>query len=72
MSDVNQYLKLPYSLVMKQAEDGTILASVAELPGCFAEGDTMAEAYKNLREAMAVWLQQALDARLTIPVPEKD
>lgn len=37
-------------------EDGSYWADVAELPGCFASGDTLDELFESLREGVAMCL----------------
>jgi predicted RNase H-like HicB family nuclease len=37
-------------------EDGTIWATVDEMPGVFAAGDTIAELHESLQEAVALYL----------------
>lgn len=40
-------------------EDGSYWADVAELPGCFASGDTLDELFESLREGVAMCLADA-------------
>lgn len=40
---------------------------VPDLPGCFSAGDTLDEAMLNTEEAIAAWIDAALDAGHTIP-----
>ncbi|MBL8474216.1 MAG: type II toxin-antitoxin system HicB family antitoxin [Rhodocyclaceae bacterium] len=42
---------------------------VPDLPGCFSAGDTMEEAVTNAEEAIAAWIEAALDAGQAIPQP---
>jgi predicted RNase H-like HicB family nuclease len=42
---------------------------VPDLPGCFSAGDTMDEALTNAEEAIAAWIDAALDAGTEIPQP---
>lgn len=37
-------------------EDGSYWADVAELPGCFASGDTLDELFESLKEGAAMYL----------------
>ena len=43
---------------------------VPDLPGCYAAGDTLDEALHNAREAIAAWLESALDNGRTILPPK--
>ena len=45
-----------YTVVLEQEEDGGYVASVAALPGCVSQGDTRAEALKNIQEAIALYV----------------
>ncbi|MBA4262867.1 MAG: hypothetical protein C0443_12830 [Comamonadaceae bacterium] len=42
---------------------------VPDLPGCFSAGDTQEEAIVNAEEAIAAWIEAALDAGQEIPAP---
>lgn len=43
--------------------------AIPDLPGCFSAGDTMDEALNNAEEAIAAWIDAALDAGREIPAP---
>lgn len=43
-------------LVTPDLEDGGLVAEVPKCPGCTSQGDTLAEARANLREALMGWL----------------
>lgn len=66
---VEDYLRLPYTIQLRQYQDGTFYADVAELPGCMTEADTAEEALSLIRDAMAGWLEVALADGLPIPEP---
>lgn len=42
---------------------------VPDLPGCFSAGDTMEEAMAKTEEAIAAWIETALDSGQDIPQP---
>ena len=42
---------------------------VPDLPGCFSAGDTVEEAMAKTEEAIAAWIETALDAGQAIPRP---
>lgn len=46
-------------------DDGSLWAEVAELPGCFASGDTLPELWDNLQEAVGLYLS---DSERTVTV----
>jgi predicted RNase H-like HicB family nuclease len=66
---VAQYLRKPYARVIIPDDSGRYAAQVLEFPGCFAEGDTPEEAYKNLHEAAENWLDSAHSQGMAIPEP---
>jgi len=70
--DIQEYMKLPYSHIIKpiQDESGAYYhASVLELDGCQSTGGTFQEAYDNLMEAMEGWIDTKLENGFTIPTP---
>ena len=56
-------------------EEGTETAAfgvvVPDLPGCFSAGDTPDEALDATQEAVAAWVDAALDAGQTVPSPSR-
>jgi len=42
---------------------------VPDLPGCFSAGDTLDEAMENAKEAVALWIETAIDNDQPIPKP---
>jgi len=42
---------------------------VPNLPGCFSAGDTLDEAMENAKEAIALWIETAIDNDKAIPKP---
>jgi predicted RNase H-like HicB family nuclease len=42
---------------------------VPDLPGCFSAGDTLDEALAAAEEAVAAWIDAALDAGQSVPPP---
>lgn len=44
------------TVILKEGEDGYILASCPSLPGCHSQGKTEAEALSNIREAIVACL----------------
>jgi len=50
--------------------DQAFLAEAPELPGCMAHGDSYEEALRNVRDAMAFWLDVAREQGESIPIPK--
>ncbi len=68
-----QYLEQPYeiALVRRDGADGPEwCAQVVELPGCEARAGTEEEALAAARQAMVVWVQDALDNERPVPSPK--
>jgi len=56
-----------YTVVLEQEPDGGYVASVPALPGCVSQGDTRAEALSNIREAIAVYLEDCRETGELVP-----
>jgi predicted RNase H-like HicB family nuclease len=71
--NVSELMKRPYHVVLvrDETEDGQVgwAATVAELPGCFSQGDTPAEAAGHIQDAMRMWFEGALEEGYCIPEP---
>jgi antitoxin HicB len=63
------YLKEPYARILIPEADGTFSAELLEFPGCFSQGDSPNEAFRNLEEAAKSWIEAALDQGQEIPPP---
>ena len=48
-------------IVLEHSEDGGYTAIVPSLPGCISEGENREEALKNIKEAIALYLQPIED-----------
>jgi predicted RNase H-like HicB family nuclease len=66
---INQILAKPYARVFTPDPSGGYAAQVLEFPGCFSDGDTPDEAYRNLQEAAENWVEAALAQGMAIPEP---
>lgn len=59
-----------YSVFMYYDEQDQIyVASVPELQGCMAHGETKEEALKEIEIAEALWLESAKDMDIELPEP---
>ena len=56
-----------YSVFYEQAAEGGYVASVPTLPGCHTQGETLEEAERNVKEAIAVYLESLADHGEAIP-----
>ncbi|HEX8234993.1 MAG TPA: type II toxin-antitoxin system HicB family antitoxin [Abditibacteriaceae bacterium] len=51
-------------------EDQLFLAKAPELPGCMAHGETRDEAWREIHNAMDLWLEVAQEHGDPIPQPK--
>lgn len=52
------------------AEDESYIAEAPELPGCMADGKTMAEALENIHVVIGEWIETAMELGRPIPKPK--
>ncbi len=69
MRTLEHYLKLPYTTVVRQDDDGDFVARIEELPGCIAHGASPKEAFDNVQDVKKAWLEESINADLPIPEP---
>ena len=60
---------MKYRVIIEQDEDGVFVAEVPSLPGCISQGKTRAEAVKNIREAIEVYLESLKAHNEPVPPP---
>ncbi len=48
---------MKFNIIIESAEEGGFNVRVPALDGCFTQGETMAEAMDNAKEAIACYLQ---------------
>jgi len=59
-----------YPIAIEAGTEATAFGVVVpDLPGCFSAGDTLDEAMAGAEEAVAAWVDAALDAGEAIPMP---
>lgn len=58
---------MKYTVVLEKGREFGYVAYVPALKGCVSQGRTKAEALKNIREAMEVYLQALLEDQLPLP-----
>ncbi|UUX92213.1 type II toxin-antitoxin system HicB family antitoxin [Methanoplanus endosymbiosus] len=51
-------------VILEPGDEGGYTVYVPSLPGCISEGDTREEALKNIREAIALYLEPVPDDML--------
>lgn len=69
--DLAYYLSLPYTIEVVREADDVWFAQVKELRGCATQTETWENVYPMIREAMALWIETALDYKQPIPEPSR-
>lgn len=50
-------MTMKYRVWIEQDENGVFVAEVPSLPGCISQGKTRADALRNIREAVTLYLE---------------
>ena len=59
-----------YSVLLQyDARDNIYVASIPELQGCIAHGDTQEDAIKEIKIALDLWIETARENGIKIPEP---
>ena len=58
---------MKYRVIIEQDEDGMFVAEVPSLPGCISQGETRAEALRNIQEAIEVYIESLKTHNEPIP-----
>ena len=64
--------KPEYAVVIEplsEEDGGGFVATVPDLAGCMSDGDTREEAARNVEDAIASWLEEAMSVGREIPRP---
>jgi predicted RNase H-like HicB family nuclease len=56
-------------IIERDPESGWLIGSVAELPGCYSQADTLAALESNMREAIQAYLETMDDEEAQGPFP---
>jgi antitoxin HicB len=56
-----------YTVLLEQEADGGYVVSVPALPGCVSEGDNRAEALRNIRKAIGLYIEDCREAGDPVP-----
>ena len=70
--NVKKYLERPYHIVIQHIKDESgsyYFATVREFDGCMSHGDTYAEAFENIQDAMKGWIETKLGNGFPVPDP---
>jgi antitoxin HicB len=66
---LDYYLSLTYSVTLDPDPEGGYVAHIKDLPGCFTQGETLAETMANIQEARELWIETAYEMGDSIPLP---
>jgi len=66
---IEYYLNLRYPITLEPDEEGGYFASIADIPGCITEGETIDAALENLEVARTLWIETAYSFDDVIPLP---
>ena len=67
--DLDYYMSLPYSEVIKAAKEGGYVGYIPELRGCITQAETKAEIVEMLDDAKKCWIEAAMEDGAAIPEP---
>jgi predicted RNase H-like HicB family nuclease len=68
---LQDYLELPYEVVVRDEHPYGWSAELPELPGCVAAADTREELDDAVRDAKQAWIENALNHGDHIPLPKQ-
>jgi len=55
-------------VIIHDAEEGGYWAEVQGMPGCYSQGETLAEVRSNIRDAAEGWIEAKIALALRAPV----
>lgn len=58
-----------YRVLIQQDDDGVYVAQVPALPGCISQGQTRSEVIRNVKEAIAAYLESLKAHGEPVPPP---
>ena len=70
--ELEDYVALPYTVIIRKDEDGDFVARIEELPGCTAHGKSKTSALANLEAAQRLWITDCLETGDAVPEPETE
>ena len=63
------YLSLKYHVSIEEAPEGGYFIQIKDLPGCYAQGETIDEAMEMIEEARQLWMESMYEDGNEIPLP---
>ena len=56
-------------LIQYDSGDNIYIASIPELSGCMAHGDTQEDAMREIKIALKLWIETAYECGIAVPKP---
>jgi antitoxin HicB len=69
---VEEFATLNYTIVMRNDDEGDVIASIKELDGCVAHGQDAVEALAAIESMKRLWIESCLDEGKPVPMPATD
>ncbi len=69
MKNLEYYLKMKYPIEIVEEDDGQVVASIPDLPGCASFGESADEAIRAIHAAKKLWIETKLEGGEHIPEP---
>jgi len=66
---LDYYLGLRYPVTFEEAPEGGYFVQIEDLPGCYAQGETVEQAGEMIETARRMWLESAYEDGQDIPEP---
>ncbi len=60
---------MKYRVLVERDEDGVFVATVPALPGCVADGPTRSDALRNVKAAIALYVESLEEHGDPVPPP---
>jgi antitoxin HicB len=64
------YIDLKYPVTLEAAPEGGYFIQIEDLPGCYSQEETVAEAILMIEDARRLWLEVAYEIGRDIPLPK--
>ena len=61
---------MQYVVIIEETEGGGYSAYVPDLPVCFTVGDTLDEVKANIKSAIELYLEEARETGMVLPMPK--
>ena len=66
---LDYYLELKYPMTIDEAPEGGYFIGIEELRGCYAQGETVEEAFEMIEIAKKLWMESVYEDGQEIPEP---